>query len=1173
MSGTYFAYLWRLLALSVVLITLGCQTPATWRTLLSESRQLAARIGAPVTLTIGSGTGSEYYTGSEWVPAVLAWVAPDWPTLPDASYIWNREQVTPDEALNGTDVLTFRHRFSLPLDSQITNGTLQVNADNAYRVSFNGQVLGSDGILAKEGDDLGYATVETYDLPAQPGDNEILVETINYRDLFGRDDPQLNPAGLIFLAQITFERVPCCAISGRITDNTNNPIAGVTVSTDTGAQAVTESDGLYTISGLLAGHYTLTPAKEGYTFIPSTRTVDLPPDATSQDFIGNTPPVALAQQFSVTKNQGVNITLTASDIDGDPLTYTIVSPPTQGSLSGTAPSLRYTPKANFVGGDSFSFKVNDGHSDSPAVAVQISVRQATPTPYLGKGEPVVNFCQTLGGGVVRASLKLVGLHTANEEQTLVLRGRELQVSAEDAKLQAIHCSNVLLPLAPSEVQWSIQAPSSSGVVSSQPIPLLNKFTPDVPGTYTIQFTACPNQCRRMIQGVTYIFPRSVQSISVTAVDQLALPPPTQPDLPALPLTAPTHFTDVEERCAGGGGVLDPQWVTVDDWTGPEHYRTLEGEVYKSRISRQDNFTNHDSQDQNFYVVPDPPYRYLLSTTPEDYNHPLGMGIEWERNHLPEAFRPTVGDRVAVFGYWIHDCGHDFYTEIHPPVGIAVQRPRPILLPSDQEFRFDNNATPATVGTNVYVPGIVTDIWFNRHSGEITNNCSRQGLHLPYSGGLHPVEQRQRCLPVPVRGGASPLQRTYVFNIYLPRNPAVAHDLGDLTVPLYYQTSTHPAGPAAGPEPAIEVIREAGQPTYLRVTLDLNGFTGEQYARQIVAGWVYPAPDNWGVRQWQLSLDSIEVHYDGDDDWSLKGDGDWRFWFNTNNGGPEWTKIFDCDGCVTGRQTFRGRPWRTGIFGEIPKDRWLGPDLLLFPDQRIWIHTSGFEDDNLVSDDTGVVNQLYRQRDTTCIATVGAAGTQTDRSCSIQSVCAPSGISGCASYTLNFQILGGTEVPATLSAAAQQFYEEVTIEATSPPPFCRSCFDFEQPWYPFDPPLSLQTSLASPFLIPAAALDSMTILTTTRLFSPQPIEDFTLIGIRLDEAQQLIAARLASDPQAVDELVQELRAEADQRIAEHGPDGISADLAYYEQLFPAAVWAKYFADFQPFTTYLPGVQGN
>src|SRR5207253_450129 len=79
------------------------------------------------------------------------------------------------------------------------------------------------------------------------------------------------------------------------------------------------------------------------------------------------------QSISTNEDVAHAITLTATDVDGDTLTYAIVSAPAHGTLSGTAPNLSYTPAADFNGADSLTFKVNDGTVDSNTATVAITV--------------------------------------------------------------------------------------------------------------------------------------------------------------------------------------------------------------------------------------------------------------------------------------------------------------------------------------------------------------------------------------------------------------------------------------------------------------------------------------------------------------------------------------------------------------------------------------------------------------------------------------------------------------------------------------------------------------------------------------------------------------------------------------------------------------------------------
>ncbi len=87
----------------------------------------------------------------------------------------------------------------------------------------------------------------------------------------------------------------------------------------------------------------------------------------------NRQPVADDQSVITNEDIPVGITLSGSDPDGDPLTSTVASNPINGSLSGTAPNLTYTPNAGYSGDDSFTFKVNDGAVDSNIATVSITV--------------------------------------------------------------------------------------------------------------------------------------------------------------------------------------------------------------------------------------------------------------------------------------------------------------------------------------------------------------------------------------------------------------------------------------------------------------------------------------------------------------------------------------------------------------------------------------------------------------------------------------------------------------------------------------------------------------------------------------------------------------------------------------------------------------------------------
>jgi hypothetical protein len=100
--------------------------------------------------------------------------------------------------------------------------------------------------------------------------------------------------------------------------------------------------------------------------------------------ISNHAPTAVNSNIETNEDSAKAITLSASDIDGDSLTYIVTSQPANGVLSGSAPNLTYTPNANFNGSDSFKFKVSDGSLESEVAVVTIDVKSVNDAPtYIG----------------------------------------------------------------------------------------------------------------------------------------------------------------------------------------------------------------------------------------------------------------------------------------------------------------------------------------------------------------------------------------------------------------------------------------------------------------------------------------------------------------------------------------------------------------------------------------------------------------------------------------------------------------------------------------------------------------------------------------------------------------------------------------------------------------------
>lgn len=92
----------------------------------------------------------------------------------------------------------------------------------------------------------------------------------------------------------------------------------------------------------------------------------------------NRPPTADDLTLSTGRNQPVDFTLTGSDPDGDPLTFSLVSLPVHGTLSGEPPDLTYMPAPGYTGVDSFTYLAHDGLVDSPTASALIAVDNHAP---------------------------------------------------------------------------------------------------------------------------------------------------------------------------------------------------------------------------------------------------------------------------------------------------------------------------------------------------------------------------------------------------------------------------------------------------------------------------------------------------------------------------------------------------------------------------------------------------------------------------------------------------------------------------------------------------------------------------------------------------------------------------------------------------------------------------
>ena len=136
---------------------------------------------------------------------------------------------------------------------------------------------------------------------------------------------------------------------------------------------------------------TLNPTGYDWEFIPvaGDTFTDFGSGTCVSPVVPNTAPVAADDTYATDEDTVLTIAAPGllgndSDVDGDPLTVTVDTAESNGSLGLNADgSFTYIPDADFNGTDSFSYHANDGALDSNVATVTINVNSVNDVPVAG----------------------------------------------------------------------------------------------------------------------------------------------------------------------------------------------------------------------------------------------------------------------------------------------------------------------------------------------------------------------------------------------------------------------------------------------------------------------------------------------------------------------------------------------------------------------------------------------------------------------------------------------------------------------------------------------------------------------------------------------------------------------------------------------------------------------
>ena len=101
----------------------------------------------------------------------------------------------------------------------------------------------------------------------------------------------------------------------------------------------------------------------------------------------NDAPVCTNGSATTNEDTPKAITLACTDVDSASLTYSIVSGPSQGSVTGgTGANRTYSPALNYNGSDSFTFQASDGSADSNVATFDLAINAVDDDPTVTRDD-------------------------------------------------------------------------------------------------------------------------------------------------------------------------------------------------------------------------------------------------------------------------------------------------------------------------------------------------------------------------------------------------------------------------------------------------------------------------------------------------------------------------------------------------------------------------------------------------------------------------------------------------------------------------------------------------------------------------------------------------------------------------------------------------------------------
>lgn len=284
------------------------------------------------------------------------------PTIYPGTTTGTEDAVQIDGTLSGVDLNPGDSIFFEQFGTMPTNGVLNVESSGSFQYYPNAEFCGNDSFEFRAQDQLGHA--------ADPVFQTVQVDCINDTPIVMGDTATGFATIPKLIDVITNDTDADTPYQSQIFN-----IYGYTLPAN-GTVNIVGNQIEYTGNVGFSGSDSLQ-----YSIIDQSGAISNTGTLSLNISIINNPPVVSNSGFTFNEDTTLNGSVTGSDIDGNPLTFTTTSLPIHGTLTLLANgALTYVPDSNYFGTDSFDYRANDGSLDSSTGTITLNINAISDAP-------------------------------------------------------------------------------------------------------------------------------------------------------------------------------------------------------------------------------------------------------------------------------------------------------------------------------------------------------------------------------------------------------------------------------------------------------------------------------------------------------------------------------------------------------------------------------------------------------------------------------------------------------------------------------------------------------------------------------------------------------------------------------------------------------------------------